>query len=628
MHDRLTRRRFLADAAAVSAGVLLTQQLTAAETEKPNILWITSEDNGPHLGAYGDAFATTPNLDRLAAKGRIYRHVWSNAPVCAPARTAIITGMYPQSAGAEHMRSMVSLPEGIRMFPQYLREAGYYCTNNSKEDYNLEKPGTVWDESSSSAHWRNRAPGQPFFAVINFTSTHESQIRLRPHTPVHDPDQVPIPPYHPDTPEVRQDWAQYYDKMTEMDTQAGRVLEQLKEDGLDANTIIFYYGDHGPGMPRNKRQPLNCGLSVPLILHIPEKFRTLADPDYRPGSQSDRLVGFVDLAPTVLSLAGIAPPESMHGSAFLGPFRRPDPEYLHGFRGRMDERYDMVRSLRDRRYVYVRNYMPHKIYGQHLDYMFQTPTTRIWKQLYDEGKLTPPQTHFWEEKPAEELYDLEKDPHEIRNLAESPDHGPILRRLRREQQRFALQIRDLGFLPEDETHSRSTDSTPLQLSRDLNRYPLERILPAAEKAARRGPEDVPELTGLLSDSDSAIRYWAIIGLFIRGRDSVRSGRETLRNALSDPAPSVRIQAAQALGKHGDEDEVAAALEVLIELADLDKQGLYVSLQALNAVNALGLRAKSAKSALEALPRRNPAVHQRLSDYVDRLLGTILAELSV
>ena len=199
----------------------------------PNILWITSEDNGPALGAYGDNFADTPNLDALAALGMIYRNSWSNAPVCAPARTTIISGVYPPSLGAQHMRSMVPMPDGMKMYPQFLREAGYYCTNNSKEDYNLVKPGEVWDESSREAHWRNRHDStQPFFAIFNFTTTHESQIRSRPHEQKHDPAGVPIPAYHPDVPEVRQDWAQYYDKMTEMDTQAGEILQQLKEVGL------------------------------------------------------------------------------------------------------------------------------------------------------------------------------------------------------------------------------------------------------------------------------------------------------------------------------------------------------------------------------------------------------------
>src|SRR3972149_2854399 len=189
----------------------------------------------------------------------IYLDAWSNAPVCAPARTAIISGMYPPSTGSEHMRSMTRLPAEMKMYPQYLWEAGYYCTNNSKEDYNLEKPGAVWDQSSGKAHWKNRNPGQPFFAIFNFTVSHESQIRLRPHTPGHDPAKVRLPAYHPDTPEVRQDWAQYCDKVTEMDAQVGRVLRELESSGLAEETIVFYYADHGSGMPASKRWPLNSG---------------------------------------------------------------------------------------------------------------------------------------------------------------------------------------------------------------------------------------------------------------------------------------------------------------------------------------------------------------------------------
>ena len=208
------------------------QRTSAADLPPPSVLWLSSEDNGPHLGAYGDAYATTPHLDGLAARGLIYRNAWSTAPVCAPARTPIISGLYPASTGAHHMRSQSQLPEGFRFFPQFLREAGYYTTNNSREDYNLAKPGgqgAVWHESSREAHWRNRPDGTSFFAVFNFTVSHESQIRRRPHTPVHDPAAVRVPAYHPDVPEVRQDWAQYYDKLTEMDAMAGeRLAEPLR----------------------------------------------------------------------------------------------------------------------------------------------------------------------------------------------------------------------------------------------------------------------------------------------------------------------------------------------------------------------------------------------------------------
>src|SRR5581483_9328221 len=308
--------------------------VNAQGARRPNILWITCEDMGPNLGCYGDKYATTPNLDRLASRGLRYRVAWSNAPVCAPARTTIISGLYPTATGAEHMRSMAKLPASMQMFPVYLRRLGYYCTNWIKEDYNLEKTGKVWDDSSKKAHWKNRAAGQPFFAVFNFVVTHESQIRKRPHKLVHDPARAPVPSYHPDTPEVRHDWAQYYDNITEMDRLAGELLRELEEAGLADDTIVFFYADHGSGMPRHKRTACDSGLHVPLIASIPERFRNLAPKDYAPGGATDRLVSFVDLAPTMLSLAGQQPPDFMQGQAFTGSHEAAPREYLHGFRGR------------------------------------------------------------------------------------------------------------------------------------------------------------------------------------------------------------------------------------------------------------------------------------------------------
>ena len=371
------------------------------DAARPNILWLTSEDHGPHMGCYGDTFATTPNVDRLAAKGMIYTHAWSCAPVCAPARTTLISGMYPPSTGSEHMRSMVAYPAGKKMFPQLLRAAGYYCTNNAKEDYNLAQPGQVWDESSRQAHWKNRSSGQPFFAVFNSEKSHESRIRKRPHAAVHDPAKVRVPAYHPDTPEVRQDWAQYYDVVTRRRCRRGRPAgASWTQAGLADDTIVFYFADHGSGMPRNKRWPYNCGLHVPLVVYIPPKFQHLRPSDYEAGGKSDRLVSFVDFAPSVLSLAGIEPPEWMQGHAFLGEYAAPPQPYVYGFRGRMDERYDLVRSVTDGRYVYIRNYMPHRIYGQHLAYMFQTPTTRVWRQLHRRGQAERGPGRFLEHEAA------------------------------------------------------------------------------------------------------------------------------------------------------------------------------------------------------------------------------------
>lgn len=508
--------------------------------EKPNILWLTAEDMNPNLGCYGDGYAVTPNLDRFAARSLLYRHAWSSAPVCAPARTTLITGVYPTATGSHHMRSDIPMPDFMQMYPQLLRAAGYYCSNNQKEDYNLQKPEGVWDESSRQAHWKNRKPGQPFFAVFNHEITHESQIRRRPHTLVHDSAKAPLPAYHPDTPEVRHDWAQYYDNISTLDGQIAARLKELEDAGLAEDTIVFFYSDHGSGMPRSKRWPYHSGLHVPLIIHVPAKWRHLAPKDYQPGGQTDRLVNFADFAPTLCSLAGVKPPMWMQGHAFMGQFEAAPQRFSYGFRGRMDERYDLVRSVTDGRYVYVRNYMPHLIYGQYLNYMFQTPTTRVWKQLYDEGKLEPPQTFFWERKPTEELYDLQSDPDEVRNLTSSPKHQRILAQLRKANREHLLRLRDLGFLPEAEMHRRSRSSTPYALGHDNTKFPLKRVLEAAELASSLKPEALRRLKKALGDKDSGVRYWAALGILMRGREAVASNRlELARAATGDTNASSR-----------------------------------------------------------------------------------------
>ncbi len=619
--DTLTRRGF---AGTLGAGLMARGNQAA----KPNILWVTCEDMGPHLRACGDSYSVTPNLDALAGRGLTYMNAWSNAPVCAPARTTIISGMYPPSTGSEHMRSMTSLPAGMKMFPQYLREAGYYCSNNSKEDYNLEKPGQVWDDSSNKGHWRNRAAGQPFFSIFNFTITHESQLRTRPHTFVHDPAKARVPAYHPDTPEVRLDWAQYYDNITAMDTQAGEILQQLRQDGLADDTIIFFYGDHGSGMPRSKRFPYNSGLNVSIVVSIPEKFRHLAPPEYREGAKTDRLVGFVDLAPTMLSIAGLRPPAHHQGHAFMGRYQQPEQPFNYGFRGRMDERYDLIRTVRDKRYVYLRNYMPHKIYGQHIAYMFETPTTRIWKELYDRGKLNEAQKRFWETKPPEELYDLSQDPDEINNLATSPEHQDVLKKVRKAQQDLAKEIRDVGFLPEAEIHSRSRGSTPYEMGHDANKYPVERVIGTAELASSLKADAVPALRKAMGDSDSAVRYWAVMGFLMRGADAVKKEAVSLRKTLAeDASPCVRVAAAEALGRHGTDEDAKKSLAVLLQLARADKNGPFVSMIALNAIEALCGRIKPEREAILALPKEDPAAHPRANkEYITRLIEEVLDKI--
>ncbi len=607
--------------------ILLVALLAARATaDTPNILWISSEDNGPHLGVYGDSYAHAPNLDGLGQRGMIYRNAWSTAPVCAPARTTIISGMYPPSTGSQHMRSMTRLPSSMRMFPQYLRDAGYYVSNNAKEDYNLSKPGQVWNESSRQAHWRNRAAGQPFFAVFNFTVTHESQIRKRPHEAVHDPAKVRVPAFHPDTEESRRDWAQYHDKITEMDSLAGRVLSQLREDGLEEDTIVFYWADHGPGMPRGKRWTYNSGLHVPMILYVPQKFRDLRPADYAEGGESSRQVGFVDLAPTVLSLAGIEPPDHFQGHAFAGKFETMPQPYNYAFRGRMDERYDMVRSVRDERYIYIRNFMPHRIYGQYIQYMFQTPTTAVWHELYHAGRLRPPKTHFWEKKPAEELYDLAEDPDETKNLATSSAHRAVLERMRAARREWSLAIRDLGFLPEHAIHSRSGQDAPHSMGANPARYPLDRIMRMAELSTSMKAGDEGTLRTGFEDSDAAVRYWAATGALIRGQAGVEALAEPLRDALADEDATVRIAAAEALGRYGNEKDVQRALPVLLGFGDAEQHGIFLAMAALNALDYMDERARPVLAQVSALPAADPEANARFRAYLPNLIGKIRMDL--
>ena len=556
----------------------------------------------------------------------LFNRAWSTAPVCAAARTALISGVYPPSLGAEHMRSLVRMPDFMRMYPQYLRASGYYCTNNAKEDYNLVKPGQVWDDSSSAGHWSGRASRQPFFAVFNYGMTHESQIRAPDADTIHDPAGVRVPAYQPDTPEVRSNWAQYYDRITQLDRVVAERLAELEDAGLADDTIVFFFSDHGSGIPRSKRWPYNSGLHVPLIVYFPDKWRHLAPEEYGPATRSDRLVDFLDLAPTLLSMTGIEPPEHMHGRAFAGVFQQVPKTYMHAFRGRMDERYELTRAVTDGRYLYMRHYMPHKIYGQHVAYMFETQATQVWKRMYDEGRLNEVQSRFWQPKPAEELYDLDSDIDEVDDLARSPAHREILERLRGAQRQWLLEVRDFGLLPENEIHSRALGTTPFEAARDDSIYPLERILSVAEVAASRDLENVDDLLRALADSDSAVRYWGAMGLLIRAQEGVTAGRDSLRRALDDPAPAVQITAAEALGLFGASEDASAALDVLGQYLQVEESQIFLSLMALAALDAMEEKARPLLAEIEAIDVDNITRARPSGAFILQLKDKILADL--
>ncbi len=597
--------------------ILTAIPCAAADPARPNVLWITCEDLSPIIGPYGDKFATTPNLDAFAAKSLRYKTCWSNAPVCAPARTTLITGMYATSLGAEHMRSEVTIPADWKLYPQVLRDAGYYCTNNSKTDYNIVPNGKVWDDSSNKAHWKNRPKDKPFFAVFNTTVTHESQVHKRRKL-THDPAKVRVPAYQPDLPEIREDWAQYYNNATEMDAFVGERLKELADAGLAEETIVWFYSDHGCGLPRCKRVPYNSGLQVPFILHIPEKFKHLRPEDYAPGGETPRLVSFVDFGPTLLSLCGVQPPAHMQGEPFLGKFATKPRKYLFGYRGRMDERVDVVRSVTDGRYVYVMNAMPEKPQGQYLAYMYKQAGIQAWRVAFEKGNLPPEQAAFFLPKPAEALFDLETDRDEVKNLVDAKEaQGPRLLLMAALLKHFA-DSRDLGVYPECEMLRLAGDVPPAELGRNkldpnVGVTAFAGLAVGADKAFVRSlGSDVP-----------AVRYWSIVGL-MKHEPALKSQHERIVQLLGDDVPCVRIAAAEALGRFGDSKNRSAALPVLVELADPGKHGVSTAILALNSLDTLNPLPTDVMEKLKAHSDLPPETPQRMREYVPRLIERITA----
>lgn len=460
---------------------------TALTANRPNILWLVTEDMGPYLAPFGDSTIATPNLSRLAAEGIIYPHLFSPSGVCAPSRAAIATGMYPSGIGANHMRTgshteetglpayeAVPPPE-VKMMSEWLRTAGYYCSNNSKEDYQFKKPVTAWDESGNFAHWRNREPGQPFFSIFNFTVTHESGLfepygfrknefrhyhagdttyqtgawngrTTEEETDVHVSKDLDfsIPPYLPQSDSVRRDMWKVYNNIAEMDRQLGAILDQLEADGLLDSTIIFFYADHGGPLPRQKRLIYDSGLNSPMIIRFPGKWRA--------GSKDDQLISFIDFAPTVLSLAGIEPPDYLQGQAFLGAYQAAEPrKYIHAAADRFDGFTDAIRAVRGMRFKYIRNYRPEQEYYLPVVYREQIPTMRELLRMHEAGTLDEYQEQWFRgTKAPEELFDCQEDPHELRNLAADPAYAEKLAELRTEMDRWLAAIGDQPNLPERE----------------------------------------------------------------------------------------------------------------------------------------------------------------------------------
>jgi len=540
----------------------------------PNILWINCEDISPNLGCYGDAYATTPNLDALAEKGVLFSKAFAAAPICSPSRSTLITGIPATSLGTQHLRNRIDLPDFILTLPEYLTENGYFTSMYGKTDYNFnpDRPEERFDYlhwREDWAPWRQRGD-QPWYGYFTLGMTHEGTAQktkswkrntkdLDPAL-IHDPDKVPVPAIHPDTPAMREVWAHYYDNITVLDTLVGHILGLLEADGEMENTFVFFFSDHGAGMPGYKRWLYTTGLQVPFIVYIPEKYRHLAP--FKSGAATEQIVTFSDFAPTVLNLAGVEIPETMEGIPFMGEKKFEKRDHVVCSRSRADNMYETSRCVIDDRYFYTRNYRPQYPYMQP-GYIFDTKEKEAFveiNRLHRDGDLNPEFERFYYPKPVEELYDLVEDPDQFNNLAGDPVYEQTLLDMREQLHEWMLDTRDLGLLNEPEYMIRSAGSTPYEMGHDPDQYDIKSVMDAAEMV---GMDDVPRLAGALKSEDSGVRYWAVMGLQYLEGDAV-DAIPALEDLLDDPSPVVQVEAAFTLARLAQTDIALPVLEKWVQ----------------------------------------------------------------
>ncbi|WP_161602032.1 sulfatase-like hydrolase/transferase [Aliiglaciecola lipolytica] len=577
---------------------------------RPNILWIVSEDNSPMLGAYGDEFATTPNLDKLANRGIVYDNAFANSAVCAPTRFSLYTGMYANALGTHNMRSRYAIPDFIKPYSFYLKQAGYFVTNHNKTDFNYKtNDQKYWDKGN----YKNSPKGQPFFHVENIGISHEGQIHRKKAELLHDPNAVSLPPYHPETPEIRYDWALYYDRISEMDSRVRKLLQDLEDAGLADNTIIFYFSDHGGVIARSKRFLFDSGTKIPLIMAFPVKFKHLAPQDM--GSRSDVMVDIVDLAPTILELAGVEPPAHWHGKSLLNSARDITKQTAYLYRGRMDERIDIIRAIRDKKFKYIRNYLPHRKYALHLEYLWRAASIRSWQAECLAGRCNSAQQQFWHPKPVEELYNTESDPWEVNNLANKPEYQNTLNAMRQLLAEKNRHYKDIGFIPEGELVERTKDITAYELVNHPS-FPIERVIETAEIASLGQTKYQSLLASRLNDNEAAVRYWAATGFTILNQASEQE-TQSLINLLTDPSADVQIAAAEALLKLNIIEQPLNVLQTHIS-----QSPETIALHAANVLNEIGLQATPALATMQQVIIDQKARSKRLGLRVNYLLNAL------
>ncbi|SHN15989.1 uncharacterized sulfatase [Cyclobacterium lianum] len=538
----------------------------SATQDRPNILWISHEDLSPIYGCYGDSLARTPAIDELAKRSIRFDQAFSNAPICAPARSTLITGMYATSLGSQHLRSETPVPESLKILPEVLREAGYYTSNNVKTDYNFSHEGR-WDESSNTAHWRNRPDDKPFFSVFNIMITHEGPTNALRKTDTEslkeftDPDQVMLPPYLPDSPKMRQIWAHMYDLLAVFDQRVASLLGDLEEDGLLEETIVFVFSDHGHGLPGHKRWLNNAGLQIPFILHVPEKYKHFVD--HIPGTTTDLKVGFVDFAPTVLNLAGATVPEMMEGKSFLGEGAT-EKEYVFGYRDRADDCYEVSRSVYDGRYLYVRHFMPQLPYYQNALIFNKGGSYEEINRLRALGQLPDATQRMFLPKETELLFDLENDPLEQKNLATREEHASRVRKLADELDEWMIRHRDTGLLSEGIMMGQAKGRSVYEVARAYSRESYQQLLEAARWVGK--VSDPNHLIPYFESGEPAQRYWALIALDAYV-GNIESTMPHLKKLMKDAVPAVATKAAEIMVKRGTDPEAYEILEKMLRLPD-------------------------------------------------------------
>jgi arylsulfatase A-like enzyme len=533
-----------------------------ALAERPNILWIVSEDNSiSWVGCYGGENVQTPNIDKLAKEGFRYNYCFDNAAVCAPTRSTWITGHYAISLGTQPMRSRYAIPhDKVPYYPDVLREAGYHITNGGKTDYNIgsRDDKEVWLTDGKRPELK---PGQNFFRIINIGDSHESNAFPKKRVqggPLHDPAKMKLHPYHPDLPDMRLTYATYADGVARMDAKVGEALAQLEADGLADDTIVIYNSDHGGVLPRSKRFLYSSGTHCPLIVRIPEKWKHWWPAD-KPGMTVDRMVAFVDMPKTWLSLAGAKIPKGYQGTIFLGDGIEPEPKYNLSFRERADECADTVRSMRDTRYLYIKNYMPWFPNGQRLKYMWTMEGTQAWEKHFIEGKTDAVTGRFFQERPSGEFYDTEKDFHNIKNLINDPKHKKKISELKTALRKKQIELYDSGLIPEGMRvrRAKANNMTIYEMVRDPKLYPLEKYMDLADAALSRNPKYVNQFAEQLNDADPGVQYWGAAGLFLLGKQASDKALQMESVASSDAEAEVRTLLAWALERLGEKAKAEA-----------------------------------------------------------------------